>query len=78
MDLEGSAVIMDEKGGLGANHAGVCMVVKLGTEFSLASRIHEGTQPGCSYGSYGSRGCDPPVSGRPTARHQSPVAELLE
>ena len=76
VDLDGTVVIMYEKGSLGANHAGVCVVVKLGTAFSLASRIREGTQPGRSYGIYGSRGCDPPVSSRATARHKSPVAEL--
>ena len=47
--LDGSVLVVDEKGSLGANHAGVCMVVKLGTAFSLASRSSEGTQPGCSY-----------------------------
>ena len=46
VDLDRSVVIMDEKGSLGANHAGVCMVVKLGTAFSLASCSREGTQPG--------------------------------
>ena len=33
VDLDRSAIVMDEKGSLGANHAGVCMVVKLGTAF---------------------------------------------
>ena len=46
VDLDGSVVIMDEKGNISANHAGVCMVVKLGTALSLASRSHEGTQTG--------------------------------
>ena len=76
VDLDRSVVIMDKKGSLGANHAGVCMVVKTGTAFSLDSCSREGTQPGRSYGSYGSRCCDPPASSRTTARHQSPVAEL--
>ena len=78
VDMDGSVVIMDEKGSLGANHAGVCMVVKLGTAFILASGRREGTQPGHSYGSYGSRGCDPPAIIRPTSRHQYPMAELRE
>ena len=65
VDFDGSVVIMDEKGSLGANHAGVCMIVKLRTAFSLASRSREGTQPGCSY-------CIT------TARHQYPVAELRQ
>ena len=65
VDFDGSVVIMDEKGSLGDNHAGVCMIVKLRTAFSLASRSREGTQPGRSY-------CIT------TARHQSPVAELRE
>ena len=63
VDFDGSVVIMDENGSLSANHAGVCMIVKLRTAFSLASRSREGTQPGHSY-------C------RTTARHQSPMAEL--
>ena len=78
VDLDGSVIIMDEEGSLGAKHAGVCMIVKLGTAFSFASCSREGTQPGRSYGSYGSRGCDPLAGSRPTARHQSPVAELRE
>ena len=78
VDLDRSVVIMDEKGSLAANHAGVCMIVKLGTAFILASRSREGTKPGRSYGSYGSRSCDPPASSRTTARHQSPVAQLQE
>ena len=78
VDLDGSVVIMDEKGSFAENHAGVYMVVKLGTAFSLASRSREGIQPGRLYGSYGSRGCDPPASSRTTARHQSPVTELRE
>ena len=53
VDLDGSVVIMDEKGSLGANHAGVCMIVKLRTAFSLASRSREGTQPVRSYDIYG-------------------------
>ena len=65
VEFDGSVVIMDEKGSLGANHAGVCMIVKLRTAFSLASRSRDGTQPGRLY-------C------RTTARHQSPVAELQE
>ena len=76
VDLDGSVVIMDEKGSLGANYASVCMIVKLGTAFSLASLSREDTQPGRSYGSYGLRGCDPPAISRKMARHQSPVAEL--
>ena len=75
VDSDGSVVVVDEKGSIGANHASVYMVVKLGTAFSLASRSSEGTQPGCSYGSYGSRGCDPQESSKPTARHQSPMPE---
>ena len=43
VELDGSVVIMDEKGSLGANPAGVCMVVKLGTAFILASRSREVT-----------------------------------
>ena len=78
VDLDGSVVIVDEKGSLGADHAGVCMIVKLRTAFSLASRSREGTHPGCLYCSYGLRGCDPQASSRTTARHQSPVAELRE
>ena len=78
VDLEGFIVIMDEKGSLGANHEGVCMVVKLRTAFSLASRRRECTHPGRSYGRYDLRGCDPPGSSRTTARHQSHVAELPE
>ena len=78
VDFEGSVVIMDEKGSLCANHAGVCMFVKLETAFSLASHSCEGTQPGRSYGSYGSRVCDPLASSRTTARHQSPEAEMQE
>ena len=78
MDLDGSVLIMDKKSSIGANHAGVCMVFKIGTAFSLDSRSREVTLPGCLYGSYGLRVCDPPASGRPTARHQFPVAELQE
>ena len=52
VDFDGSVVIMDEKGSLGANYTGVCMVVKLGTAFSLASRSRKDTQPGILYGSY--------------------------
>ena len=43
MDLDGSFVVVYEKGSLGANHAGVCMVFKLGKSFSLASHRSEGT-----------------------------------
>ena len=75
MDSDRSVVVVDEKGSLGANHVGVCMVVKLGTAFSLASCSIESNQPGHSYGSYGSWGCDPPASIKPTARHQYPVSE---
>ena len=78
VDLDGYVVIIYEKDSLGSNHAGVCMVVKLGTAVSLASRSREGTQPGRSYGRYGSRGCDPPESSRTRARHQSSVADLRE
>ena len=65
VDFYGSVIIMDERGSLGANHAGVCMIVKLRTAFSLASRSREGTQPGRSYF-------------KTTARYQSPVDELQE
>ena len=51
VELDGSVVIMDERGSIGAKHAGICMVVKLGTVLSLASRILEGTHPDCLYGS---------------------------
>ena len=43
MDSDRSVVVLDEKGSLGANHSGVCMVVKLGTAFGLASCSSEGT-----------------------------------
>ena len=75
VDLNRSVVVVDEKGSLGANHSGVCMVDKIGEAFSLASRSSEGTQPGPSYGSYGLRGCDPPASSIPMARHQYPVPD---
>ena len=65
VDLDGSVVIMDAEGSLGANHTGVCMIAKLRTAFSLASLSCKGTQPVRSY-------C------RTTARNQSPVAELRE
>ena len=78
VDLDGSVVIMDNKGSLGANHAGVCMVVKLGTAFSLDGRSQEGTQPSRLYGSYGLRGCYPPARSITRARNQSPVADLRE
>ena len=78
VDLDRSVIIMDEKGSLGANHAGVYMVVKLVTSFSLDSRSREGTQPGHLYGSYGSRACDPLSISRTTVRHLYLVAELQE
>ena len=53
VDLDGSVIVVDEKGGLGVNHTGVCMVVKIGKAFSLASRSREATQPGHSYSSNG-------------------------
>ena len=78
VDLDGSVVVVNEKGSLGANHAGVCMVIKLRISFSLASRSREVTQPGRSYGSNVSRDFDPPASIKPTASHQSPVTEQRE
>ena len=73
VDLDGSVVVVDQKGSPGANHAGVCMVVNLEAALSLASHSSEGTQPGRLYGIYGLRECDPPVSSKPTARNQYPV-----
>ena len=75
VELDGYVVVVDEKGSLGANHAGVCMVIKIGMAFILASRSSEGTQPGRSYVRYGSQGCDTPMISKPTARHHSPVTK---